>query len=93
MNDMMQQELRGAWLGMPRAYHLFDGLGMALGAWFVWNALDDPRKSAWVNIALGSVMIYIHSQRFFYAPQDRAGLDRLLSSLNVTRADLCNTSQ
>ena len=89
MNDLMQHELKGAWLGMPKAYQPLDAMGVAMGAWFLYDGVAYPRRTAWVNIALGAVMIYIHSQRFFYAPQDRAGLNRLLSALEVTPEELC----
>ncbi len=83
MNEVLKHELRGGWLGVPEAYHPFDALGAGMGAWFIYDAVQYPRRTAWVNIALGAIMIYIHSQRFFYAPQDKAGLDRLLNALDI----------
>jgi hypothetical protein len=41
-----------------------------------------------VTIALGAIMVYIHSQRFFYAPQSKEGLIALLKSLDVKPAEI-----
>lgn len=55
-------------LGAPRKYQLIDFLGVGLGSYFIWETLRRPRPE-WVNVALGAIMIYIHSERFVYAPQ------------------------
>ena len=89
MNDLTRVELRQGWLGVPRPYQPFDAIGVAMGAYFIWDAVDTPRDTAWINIALGAVMIYIHSQRFLFAPQDKGGLNRLLNSVGVRREDIC----
>ena len=72
------QELRGAWLGLPEAYHPFDFLGVALGGYFLVT-----HPSAFGK-ALGLLMIGIHINRFFFAPQDMTGLERLAQALDVS---------
>ncbi len=83
---LLQQELRGAWLGRPARYHLLDFLGVALGSFFLWRSWRDRRPLA---MGLGALMIVIHSTRFFYAPQDPAGVARLLRSVGLTWDDVC----
>ncbi len=81
-------ELRGGWLGVPKAYTALDFFGVALGGWVAylgWRERQSPVGA--VSIALGGVMAYIHIQRFFYAPQSRDGLLRLLRALQVTPAE------
>lgn len=88
MNPLLREELRGGWLGVPEPYTALDFLGVGLGSYFAWVGL---RGGGWpvLTAALGLVMVGIHSRRFFYAPQDRAGLERLLVNLGVSRAELC----
>ena len=88
-NDLLKHELRGAWLGVPDAYHILDGLGAAMGAYFIYDGVRYPRQTAWLNIGLGAIMIFIHTQRFFYAPQNREGLNRLLNALEIRPEDIC----
>jgi len=76
----------GAWLGRPARYHLLDFLGVALGSYFAWRSW---RAGSWLGTGLGVVMIGIHSTRFFYAPQDPAGLTRLLESVGLSWDDVC----
>lgn len=83
---MLEQEIRGGWLGVPEAFHPLDFLGVALGSYFAWQSWRDGRP---LGIALGGLMVYIHAQRFFMAPQDRAGLERLLASLGLDWTDVC----
>lgn len=86
---LMTEELRGGWLNVPRAYTLFDLLGAGLGAYMVYMGIRD--RGDWqgrVAIGLGAVMIFIHTQRFFYAPQTAAGLSRLARAIDLDRADL-----
>lgn len=84
--SMFDQEMRGGWLGVPEPYHPLDFLGVALGSFFIWQSWRDQRP---LGLALGGLMIFIHGQRFFYAPQSREGLERLLASLDLTWADVC----
>lgn len=87
MTDLMKQELRGGWLGVGDAYQPIDFFGIGLGAYFVFAGLTDRAPPA-LTVGLGALMMYIHSRRFFYAPKDRAGLIRLLQTLDVTPAEL-----
>lgn len=91
MNALLKDELRAGWLGVPKAYTLYDFLGFGLGAYFIYAAVAPMRyrPPAWVNIMLGGAMIYIHSQRFFYAPQTRDGLRKLLTALDIKPDDIC----
>ena len=86
MNDLLKQELRGGWIGVGDAYQPLDALGMALGAYFIYAGATNKAPN-WLTAALGGVMIYIHTQRFFYAPTDRAGLIRLAKALDLTSKD------
>ena len=88
MNELLQHELRGAWLGMPKAYTPMDALGVGMGAYFLWDGWNTQRPTSWLSISLGAVMIYIHAQRFYYAPQTKAGLTRLLNALEIDAQDL-----
>ena len=89
MNEILKHELRGAWLGLPKAYQPLDFIGAAMGSYFIYDAVRHPRDTAWINIALGAIMIYIHTQRFFYAPQSKEGFNRLVNALEITPADIC----
>lgn len=75
---LQKYELRSGWLGLPEPFHPLDLLGVAMGSAIIWS----------VPIALGGIMVFIHSQRFFHAPQTRDGLARLLKSLDVKASDL-----
>lgn len=86
--DLLKHELRGAWLGMPAAYHPFDFIGAGMGAYFLWDGARYRRPTSWISISLGAIMMYIHTQRFFYAPQDQAGLYRLLNALEIRPDDI-----
>lgn len=88
MNELLQHELRGAWLGFPNAYHVMDATGVVMGAYFLWDGVKYKRPTAWVSISLGAIMIYIHAQRFFYAPQTKDGLVRLMNALEIDKQDL-----
>ena len=87
LTPLMKQELRGGWLGVGDAYQPIDFFGMALGAYSIYAGLSGRAPRA-LTAGLGALMIYIHSRRFFYAPKDRAGLVRLLQSLDITPAEL-----
>ena len=86
MNDLLKQELRGGWIGVGDAYEPLDALGMALGAYFLYAGATNKAPN-WLTAALGGIMIFIHTQRFFYAPRDRAGLIRLAKALDLTQKD------
>jgi len=83
---LMQQELRGGWLGLPARFHVLDFLGVGLGSYFAWRS---HRADEWLGVVLGLVMIGIHGTRFFIAPQDPAGLERLLYAVGLTWDDVC----
>ena len=86
MNELMRQELRGGWLGVGDAFQPLDALGMALGAYFLYAGAT-KKAPCWLTATLGGVMIFIHSQRFLYAPKDRAGLIRLAKTLKLSAQD------
>ena len=87
MTELMQQELRGGWLGIGDAFQPLDFMGVALGAYAIYAGLTGKAPRA-LTVALGAGLVYIHSRRFLYAPKDRAGLVRLLRDLNVTPQEL-----
>lgn len=89
-NELLRAELRGAWLGVPQAYNLFDFTGAALGAYFIYSAVGKDKRFAppWFTASLGVLMIFIHTQRFFYAPQTKEGLRRLLTALDIKPEDI-----
>lgn len=66
--DRIKTEERRVAAGVPLRFQLIDGLGVLLGGWFIAETLRRPDPS-WINVGLGAVMVYIHSERFFYAPQ------------------------
>jgi hypothetical protein len=86
MTELLRQELRGGWLGVGKAYQPLDALGMALGAYFLYAGAT-KKAPDWLTATLGGVMIFIHAQRFLYAPKDRAGLIRLAKTLKLTQKD------
>lgn len=86
-NEILRQELRGGWLGIPEPYSLIDFMGAALGTYFIWAGATG-RAPRWSLAAIGGVMLYIHVQRFAYAPQTRAGLVNLLNALEVRPDEL-----
>lgn len=96
MNDgpgtLMTQEHRGGWLGMPRRYSILDFSGAMLGTYMGYMGVRElQRGRSWQGytaLALSGVMIWIHVQRFFYAPQDQTGFIRLARELGVTQTDL-----
>ena len=79
----LKQELRGGWLGLPEAYTPYDLLGVGLGTYFFLAGLRGLTPGHGLTMGLGLLMIWIHGQRFLYAPQDREGLNRLLRSLDI----------
>jgi len=85
-NNLLSQELRAGWLGVGDKYQPLDALGTALGAYFLYAGATNKAPD-WLTAALGGVMIFIHTQRFFYAPKDRAGLIRLAKALNLSQRD------
>jgi len=87
MTDMMKYELRSGWLGMAKKFQPLDLLGAALGSYFIFQGVTN-RAPNWLTIALGSLMVYIHTQRFFLAPSDKAGLIQLLKGLDITPEEL-----
>ncbi len=55
-------------LGRPRKWQLLDFMGVAYGTYFIWESWT-RRKPNLTNIMIATTMLYIHSERFFYAPQ------------------------
>lgn len=90
MNELIKQEFRGGWLGLPEPFETLDLLGVALGSYFVYEGVTG-KGPQWLTISLGAIMIYIHSQRFFYAPQSKAGLINLLEQLEITPEEVAGT--
>jgi len=82
LEALLADELRGGWLNVPRAYSLLDFLGAALGSYFLWAGATG-RAPRWSLAAIGGIMIFIHTQRFFYAPQSADGLRRLVAALDL----------
>lgn len=62
--QLREEEIRN-WIGTPARYQLLDFLGVGLGSYFLWEGWGRNN----FNVALGAIMIFIHSQRFLYAPQ------------------------
>ena len=56
-------------LGRPKKFQIVDGIGIAYGSYFIWATMNPKKAPTWLNIAIAATMIYIHSERFFYAPQ------------------------
>jgi len=92
MNDLLNDEHRGGWLGMPRKYSVIDLGGAALGGYMIYMGTREMRRATgWqglLAVALGGVMIWIHTQRFFYAPQDQRGFIKLAQEMQLTQTDL-----
>lgn len=87
MTPLMKSELRGGWLGIPQRFEPLDFLGVAMGSYFVYQGATN-RGPDWLTISIGAIMVYIHTRRFLYAPQDREGLVRLLRDLEVKPEEL-----
>ena len=85
--DLITQDLRSGWLEIGHKWQPLDFLGVALGSYFIYDGVTHKGPD-WLTISLGAIMVYIHSQRFFYAPQSRDGLIRLLNNLEVTPEEL-----
>jgi hypothetical protein len=83
MNDLLKQELRGGWLDVGNKFQAIDFFGMALGSYFIYDGVTG-KGPQWLTVSIGAIMIYIHSQRFLYAPKSREGLMRLMRDLDIT---------
>ena len=55
-------------IGRPEKWQVIDFIGIAYGAYFIWDGWSRPRPKV-LNVMIGSTMVYIHAERFFYAPQ------------------------
>ncbi len=84
---IVKDEFRGGWLGLPEPFELIDLLGFGLGAYFLYDGVT-RKGPQWLTVSLGAIMIYIHTQRFFYAPQTKAGLINLLNSLDISPEEI-----
>ncbi len=89
MNELLKQELRGGWLDIGDKFQAIDFFGMALGSYFLWDGVTG-KGPKWVTVSIGAIMVYIHSQRFYYAPKSREGLMRLMRDLDVSPEELQN---
>lgn len=88
ITPLLKQELRSGWLGAPRKFQALDFMGAAMGGYFIY-AGTTGRAPRWLTVSLGAIMVYIHTRRFLYAPQDREGLLRLLRALDVSEDEIC----
>ena len=88
VTPLLRDELRAGWLGMPRKFGALDAMGATMGAYFIY-AGTTQRAPQWLTISLGAIMVYIHTRRFLYAPQDREGLYRLMRALDVSPEEIC----
>lgn len=88
MRGLWEQEMRGAYLGMPQRYQALDFLGVGMGIFLLWAGLTG-KASRESLIILGLIAFGIHSQRFLFAPQDPEKLERLLESVGLKRTDIC----
>ena len=52
--------------GRPQKYQLLDFIGAAYGFYFLQ---DGWKSQKMLNVFIGSTMVYIHTLRFWYAPQ------------------------
>ena len=86
--ELYKHEIRAGWLDVPEAFHPIDFLGAAMGSYFIWHGATG-KGPQWATIGLGTIMVWIHLQRFFYAPQGQTGLIRLLKAVDVKREDIC----
>ena len=75
-DKIMSEELKN-FCNCPEKYQLIDFLGAGLGAFFIiQNGIFLKRKFSYWNLAglgLGVLMFYIHTARFHYAEQVKAG--------------------
>ena len=88
MNQLLKDELRGGWLGAPRQYALLDFLGIALGGYILWAGAT-RRAPDWALTSIGAIMVYIHTQRFVYAPQTGEGLRELVRAVGISPEQAC----
>lgn len=86
--DILKHELRAGWLEVPEAYHPLDFIGAAMGSYVIYQGATGKGPD-WVTIAIGTIMVYIHTQRFFYAPQSQGGVTNLFKALDIKREDIC----
>ncbi len=86
--QLLQEELRSGWLGVPRQYQALDAMGALMGAYFIYEGTTG-RGPRWLTVSLGAVMVYIHTRRYLYAPQDKEGLYRLMRSLDLSPEEVC----
>lgn len=85
-NDLLKQELRSSFLGVGDTFQPLDATGAALGAYFLFAGITNRAPPA-LTALLGGIMIFVHLQKFFFAPKDRTGLIRLAKALDLTQAD------
>lgn len=86
--EVFKHEIRAGWLEVPEAYHPIDAIGAAMGSYFIYQGTTGKGPD-WLTVSLGAIMVWIHAQRFFYAPQSQAGLTRLLRAVDIKREDVC----
>lgn len=86
--ELLVEELRGGWLNVPRAYTAFDWFGVGLGGFMAYLGTRQPGPLGHVAVALGAVMVWIHAQRFLYAPASHAGFAQLARAIGMNQSDL-----
>ena len=82
LSQLQYEELKN-YCNIPDKYQLIDFLGAGLGTFFIINNARQMYKdtqrgdkiSGWnfVGLGLGSVMLYIHTARFFWAEEIKSG--------------------
>lgn len=54
--------------GRPEKFQIVDAIGIAYGSLFLFHAATG-KVPPWLVAAVAGTMVYIHSERYFYAPQ------------------------
>ncbi len=75
--QLKNEEIRN-YCNCPKKFQLIDGLGAGLGIFFVISnirGLKNQGFNGWnaVGLGLGSIMLYIHTARFFWAEEIKSG--------------------
>jgi len=74
INTLLTEEMRNA-CDCPEKFQLLDFLGVLLGLFFVFDAMQRLERGADnmanAELALGAIMIFIHSRRFLFTKDQR----------------------
>jgi len=72
LNNLLLEELKNS-CECPEKFQLLDFLGVGLGTFFITHGVFVLRKhneeTALIEMMLGAIMVFIHSQRFFFAKE------------------------